>query len=174
MMTPVLHAPPAVRFALRPGTRLRAFLYLPGLVSGLLLLGWGWQGMHAHPWLASSLAAGAWMLAAAVAWTAERRHPRGWLGWDGQEWFWHLSGQASMGASEASRLERPPEVGWDGQSFVWVALSTADGRRVWCLLDRDADPLRWPDLRRALYFRPKPSVPADVAAAAQGPGASPN
>ena len=173
MIPPVLHAPPAVRFPSKPGRRLRVFSRLPGAASALLLAAWWWQGAHRWPVPALALAVCAWMLAAAMARRAEQVHPRGWLRWDGHAWHWqpvHLDGQP---AADEVLLEQPPESVWDGQSFVWAALVPRGGRRIWCLLDREADPQRWSDLRRALYFRPKSGVTPDAAATGPGPRASP-
>ncbi|GAA4428237.1 hypothetical protein GCM10023090_26680 [Acidovorax lacteus] len=173
MIPPVLYAPPAVRFPVGRGSLFLAFLCVPAALSALLSAAWCWWGARQWPWTAAGLALAAWLCAAATAARAWHRHPRGWLGWDGAEWRFYPAVGASEAAVDGWPLQRPPECVWDGQSFMWAALWMGSGFRVWCLLDCRADPQRWMDLRRALYFRPKLGMPADATAVARGPGALP-
>jgi hypothetical protein len=98
-------------------------------------------------------------LAGAMAWQWGVHRAAGQLCFDGQYWSW--SGVAFLGAA---RLH----VALDLQSWMLVRLSEPERPRQWLWLEQRASPLRWLDLRRAVYSRAPaaspPDTPADAAA----------
>lgn len=74
------------------------------------------------------------------------RSPQGFLAWDGAGWTW---------TADATHHAGEPLVALDTQRLLLVRWR-AEGRARWLWLERGRQPLRWDDLRRAVYSRPTP------------------
>jgi hypothetical protein len=82
----------------------------------------------------------------AIALGAWRRTPAGVLAWDGSSWTWAMDSVAQAGQ---------PEVALDAQRLMLVRWQ-GEGGVTWLWLERDRQPMRWDDLRRAVYSRATP------------------
>lgn len=143
-------APPRLVYGCGPAPRAVGLcLLLLGLLGAAVLLLWAFTGAGPRPWPA---AAGLllWAGVAACALRCWRRWPEGWLEWDGGQWWLRVHG-----APQA--LAAAPRMQWDGQGFVLLSVALAVGGRRWLWLRRSSAPALWGDLRRAVYWRPRPA-----------------
>lgn len=91
------------------------------------------------------LAAALVLLAGGVAWYSWKNSPIGQLAWDGQGWRWEsTSYQSGVAGQNVSVLA-------DFQHVILVRLENQAHASLWLLLEQQAMPERWMDLRRALY-----------------------
>lgn len=109
-----------------------------------------------RPWLGLA----AVLLAGGVLVRGWQRSPVGQLSWDGQHWVWESAGYLGGGTLA------PPQVVLDLQSAVLLRLDNRAGASWWLWVERAALPLRWLDLRRAIYALPRPEPQTDIAATA--------
>ena len=155
-----MHSAPSVTYPVRPSHRAR-WLALGLWAAGAACVGtWCWQAEAADALeLRHGLGLASLLLSAALAWWASLRAARddrhGELHWDGQ--YWSLDAAHPVDTVQAT-------VHLDFQSLLLVRLSVRRSVR-WLWLDRCANPLRWRDLRRALFARP---ASADARADAAG------
>jgi hypothetical protein len=154
-----MHSAPAVTYPAgrAHGARwLLLAIWLVGAISAALAVA-GHDGVAARDgaWLAN-----VW-LAGAVAWRWGGHREVGQVRFDGQYWSW--SGRAMLGAARA-------HVGLDLQSLMLVRLTEPERPRQWLWLERRSDPLRWVDLRRAVYSRAPAASPVDAPADAAALG----
>ena len=133
------------------------------VAGGAALLGWWFEGSGAS--LPRAGWAGlVWLAAALAVWYSRLNTVTGTLRWDGV--LWHLD-HAGAGF-EKPALEGTLWVRLDMQDRLWVCMQTQGGRRNWLWLERRDAPLRWGDLRRAVYSRPGPDgSPEDGVAVAR-------
>lgn len=136
------HAPPVV-FPLGH-SRLLAGVLLAFWSAGLALtLLW----FNTHPvfdWrfaLAFTLV----LLAGMAAWRGWKNSPKGQLAWDGEAWRWESVSYQSGVAEQTLSLVA------DFQRVMLVRMENQAQASIWLLLEQQAMPERWMDLRRALY-----------------------
>ncbi|WP_394789483.1 hypothetical protein [Rhodoferax sp.] len=103
----------------------------------------GWRQM---------LAVLAVVVAGVAAWWGWRRMGVGSLRWDGQQWFWTESGEPGPVRVSAHL---------DLQQHLLLCLHTEYGGRIWCWAERQSEPQRWSDLRRAVYSPARPLTEPD-------------
>ena len=148
------YVPPAVRFPLSSPKRLRIGLFALWGMAAALLLGWSWHTVDLIPGWVSAMGWGLWLVAGLVL-RADRHRPlNGWLWWDGGAWWWL---PALEGAQEpVTRLQ----VLCDAQVAMLLQVEIAQtsgqssrGSVFVGVVTRSRDPLRWGDLRRAVYSK---------------------
>lgn len=106
------------------------------------------------------LAAALVLIAGGVAWYSWKNSPSGQLAWDGQGWRWEsVSYQSGVAGQNVSVLA-------DFQCVILVRLENQAHASLWLLLEQQAMPERWMDLRRALYSPCKQSSQAALHTAA--------
>ncbi|MBS7779596.1 hypothetical protein [Acidovorax sp. CCYZU-2555] len=148
-------APPRLRYALvRPPRALGcALLALAGLCAAALLL-WARQG--AAPWPAA-MGLLLWLVVCNGAWRCWRAWPEGRLEWDGDRWWLQRSaGSPDAPHARPQALPAAPRVCWDGQDFLLLHVH-GRLRGGWLWLQRASAPALWGDLRRTVYWRPRPA-----------------
>jgi toxin CptA len=135
-----------------------------GLLGLVALLAGGWYSGDSVGGLASRSVvvlsgAGLWLLWAGFAWWGWRRAPTGLLQWDAlaggalpgaHAGAWRWRSEADQEGAVLPRLE----LMLDLQTRVLLRLHLADRAGTWVWLERDSDPARWDDLRRALVATP--------------------
>ena len=92
-----------------------------------------------------------WLVASCMAWRFWSGLPAGTLAWDGQVW--------TLQCTPQTLLRGALTVDLDLQRRMAVRLAATDGSTCWLWLEQNLEPLRWGDLRRAVYSRPKPGAP---------------
>ena len=152
---PLRHAPPAVRYPLNPPRVLAACLCGLWLLAALLLLIWAMQFPAGNRPAVAVLGG----LAAAVGLR------QGWRGlcrgvvlWDGEQW-WICEAGRGKDMQPISLQVRA-----DGGRWLWAQAWQAGGSGAkpwrgtrWLLLRQRQSPETWGELRRAVYFPPRPS-----------------
>ena len=116
------------------------------VLAALVTVGWWHLAApgHAGPWLGTA----ALVLSGGGAVWGWLRSPIGVLKWDGQEWQWQSAGYQSPTTLDA------PQAVLDLQNLLLVRMHNRAGAPWWVWADAGSDPVRWLDLRRALYARP--------------------
>jgi hypothetical protein len=148
------HAP-FVRFPLGR-SRVLGGVLLAGLVlaAAVVLTWWLSPGRAAAArvplWVATALCLCAGGTAAHYWW----QQFRGSLIWDGQAWL--LENQELSPKSWA--LLGSPEVIVDVQAHLWLRVVLPQRQPLWLWLDKNSQPERWMDLRRAVYSRARPGA----------------
>lgn len=139
---------PAVQYPVGRSMGLTAFLVLAQLVSLMVLVLWLMQGAGADraPMVPSLLI---WCAAAAIAARFWSRLPVGVLSWDGEQW----SFLRADGVPKDEVLGDAVVVQLDVQRCMALAFPAARPAR-WLFVERHCEPVRWLDLRRAVYSRP--------------------
>ncbi|WP_159914483.1 hypothetical protein [Pantoea sp. 18069] len=148
----IRNAPGRLRYALvRPPSALGWGLFAIAVLGAAVLLLWALQGTGARPWPAA-LGLLLWLAVGAGARRCWRHWPEGLLEWDGDQWWL----QCRRGARPLA-LPEAPQVCWDGQEFLLLRApgSLPGGRWLW--LHRASAPALWGDLRRTVYWRPRPA-----------------
>ena len=103
-----------------------------------------------------------WLVASGMAWRFWSGLPAGTLAWDGQVWTLQCAAQTQLCGSLTVDL--------DLQRRMAVRLVATDGSTRWLWLERKLEPLRWGDLRRAVYSRPGHGVAGAPEQASEGAG----
>ncbi|WP_342129469.1 hypothetical protein [Hydrogenophaga sp. OTU3427] len=100
-----------------------------------------------HPQAAWSLGLGAGLCvsAAGMVWWRLRAVPTGWLCWRQGGWSWHARLDAAP--RDVARVDLVCDV----QQALLVRVRAAGDVPRWLWLERSRDPLRWDDLRRAVW-----------------------
>lgn len=106
------------------------------------------------------LAAALVLIAGGVAWYSWKNSPNGQLAWDGQGWRWESASYQSGVAGQNVLVLA------DFQRVILVRLENQAHASLWLLLEQQAMPERWMDLRRALYSPCKQSSQAALHASA--------
>ncbi len=140
---------PAVRYPLVRSARLGGALAAMAALDGALLAAWALSDA-APAMLPLGAALAVWALACLCAWHFWVHSPCGVLVWSGQCW----SMEAASGVQPVA-----VQVHLDLQSFLWLRLRREGLRPRWVWLERDTAAGHWPDLRRAVYSRPRPGAP---------------
>lgn len=133
------------------------WLPLPWAAAAAVSAAWALQ--PGAPRWAAAVALAAAAMALALTWWARQAPEAARLRWDGRQWSLERSGRA-----ESLRLERV----LDAQGVLLLAARAPSGRCHWLWLRRRDDPMRWADLRRALYAGGR-----SAAGAAPASGAAP-
>lgn len=149
------HQAPFVRFPLQRSQVLAGVLLSVLLFSAAVVLAWWLSSSRAAVipmplWLATAL----WLVACGTAAHFWWRQFLGSLVWDGQTWV--LENQELSFKSWA--LLAPPEVILDVQAHLWLRVVLPQRRPLWLWLDKNSQPQRWMDLRRAVYSRARLGV----------------
>jgi len=134
--------PPAVRY---PFDASRRLAWAPALLSAsgaAVVL--AWLALQRADVPQSVLGVLLWAACSGLAWQCWRAAPSGELVWDGLRWL------VRIGARDDEPCA-PPCVCADVPPGLWVRLVRQGGAVHWVWLARGADPLRWLDLRRALF-----------------------
>lgn len=106
------------------------------------------------------LAAALVLMAGGAAWHSWKNSPVGQLAWDGEGWRWESeSYQSGVAGQQVSVMA-------DFQRVVLVRLENQAHASLWLLLEQQAMPERWMDLRRALYSPRKPPSQTSLRTAA--------
>ena len=108
---------------------------------------WGWRASVA------AVAAAGTALAALMSWRASRC---GQLAWDGQRWHW--DSLTKLSSSEQSQLS----VIVDVQFALLLSFEAISGTRCWLWVERESQPERWMDLRRAVYSAHRTAIPLEA------------
>lgn len=138
-----MHSAPSVSYPVGRSHFAAAFLLLAWLTGAGVVIAWCLQVQPtALRLLGASLLLGATGIVAAWNWW---RLASGTLAWDGEAWRWAAHGAGTVSAT--LDLQAWLLVRWDG-----------GGRVCWLWLERTACAERWDDLRRAVYFRARPSA----------------
>ena len=147
-----MHSAPSVNYPVgrsRGATRILVVLWVLGAccagVSCYLFDSVGWR----HLLLVFSV-----VFSGAAAGFGLRRDGAATLGFDGLHWS--LRGADPARAVHAAQAT----VALDLQSLLLVRLSEAGRGRRWVWLEQRAMPERWRDVRRAVYSRAPPAMPA--------------
>jgi hypothetical protein len=127
-----------------------------------VLLAWRWLGASAQPAWMVGAAFVLWLVASGVAWRFWSGLPAGTLAWDGQVW--------TLQCVPQTMLRGALTVDLDLQRRMAVRLAATDGSTRWLWLEQNLEPLRWGDLRRAVYSRPGHSVAGAPEQASEGAG----
>lgn len=153
---PLRHAPPAVRHPLKPPRGLSACLWALWLLAAMLLLAWVLSLQSG--WRPAVVAVTVSLVAAAGLWHGWRALGRGFVAWDGVQWW--------LGATATAHDAQPVllQVRADGGQWLWAqAIPVVSARPLrwqsprWLLLSYRQSPETWGDLRRAVYFPPRPT-----------------
>ena len=145
---------PFVRYPMARSTVLGGCLAVLAAMGALLLGAWALSDAVKTP-LHLGLAIAVWALGAVCAWHFWARSPVGELVWSGQCWtVENLRGLQQPVSQPVSAVE----VCLDLQAVVWVRMHRPGLRPLWAWLERRSAAERWPDLRRAVYSRPKPGA----------------
>lgn len=154
---------PAVQYPLGRSRALAALLALLHFASLVILVAWLMQGAGAER---AALLPSALLWAAAMALSLRfwQRLPVGTLAWDGSGWQLHRP----TGAPLALALGEVVVVQVDLQHHMALAFPAARPA-VWLLVERRCDPVRWLDLRRAVYSRPSAGAPEPAGGQPEGP-----
>ncbi|HYW55991.1 MAG TPA: hypothetical protein VE934_03475 [Polaromonas sp.] len=140
-----MHNPPAVVYPLRRSRVSGLLLVATWLAGAVVFLLW-WGTATVFDWRQSSAGA-ALVLGGVIAGWGWKNSPDGQLRWDGQVWCWQgPEGHASTPALELS-------VAIDFQQVLLLKLKNHDNAVCWLWVERQAQPERWMDLRRAVYSR---------------------
>ncbi len=157
---------PAVQYPVGRSRGLTAFLTLAHLISLAVLVLWLIEGAGAdRTAMAPSLLI--WCATAAIAARFWSRLPVGDLIWDGEHWIF----RRAEGASKDEALGDVVMVQLDAQRCMALAFPAAHQTR-WLFVERQCEPARWLDLRRAVYSRPSAARPAASDAPSQPEGHS--
>lgn len=97
---------------------------------------------------------GLWFFCSAAAWHGWRSMPVGHLAWDGAQW---LLEDPAPGRDRGVQGE--PQAHLDLQAGILLSLQPEQGRTAWLWLERRAEPLQWPALRRAIYSPARVQAP---------------
>ncbi|RYX89164.1 MAG: hypothetical protein EOO28_33930 [Comamonadaceae bacterium] len=135
-------------------------------------------------WLAGATATAAWVflsdtpgwrqalgvavviLCAAAARRSVPHAPRGTLSWTGQAWEWDSEGEREgAGRPGGANVSGATEEGdlaacLDFQRLMLVNFRSGGHPQRWLWLERQRDPLRWGELRRAVYSRARVATSA--------------
>lgn len=149
------HAPPAVRHPLNPPRGSVACLCALWLLAAMLLLAWALDLQSG--WGPAVVAVTGSLVAAAGMWHGWRALGRGFVAWDGAQWW--------LGEAAAAHDAQPVllQVRADGGQWLWAQarpVTTGSLRwrsSRWLLLSYRQSPETWGDLRRAVYFPPRPT-----------------
>jgi hypothetical protein len=142
---------PAVRYPVLVSGVLRALWWgitCTGLVATLAWAGYG-AGSGSAQLLRGALALLVWAALSAWAWHAWRRMPVGQLSWDGMHWSLETDGPTH-------RLHMAPTVVMDIQSVLVLVFRGTQGSTLQVVLQKNWQPGRWGDLRRAVYSSAHP------------------
>jgi len=90
------------------------------------------------------------MVSGALAWVSWRASPRGVLAWSGSVWVWMTGG---------IQREGDVAVHLDLQTSLLLWFRAERGRGQWIWLSREAAPVNWHDLRRAVHSSKGEGVP---------------
>ncbi|MDD2546667.1 MAG: hypothetical protein PHI55_10360 [Burkholderiaceae bacterium] len=142
------HAPPAVRYPVGRSPRLALGLWLVVLASAAVLGGWTYGGAGGALWR-PGLAWGLWAASALAVLHFWRHQVDGDLCWDGAHWWF----DAGLPGGQGLALHGPLEVHLDLQSCLWLSVRPLGRGRRWFWVERQAQPARWSDVRRAVYSR---------------------
>ncbi len=149
--------------------RFHAGVLLLLAAAGLLALG-GWWALPAQrgPAHTGIGVGGASLWVAWSAWAAWSwwRSPRGWLLWErgalapepadeGGGWCWRWRDAADLQGTRVLALHGA-ELMIDLQDWALLRLRGDAARVRWIWVERRQDPLRWRDLRRALFHAARP------------------
>jgi len=140
------HRAPAVQYPVVRSAWLAGALALWSLAGLLALTAWGWLGAFAWPLQVIGGCILGWLLLSMLAWRFWARLPVGMLVWDGQAW--QLQSGRVLGSYDTLTVQ------FDLQRWIGVCLRSANARPQWIWLERQSAPIRWGDLRRAVYSRP--------------------
>ena len=140
-----MHNAPSVSYP-AGRSRLGGVLLLGSWLLGCAAAGI-WQAYHPDLWRTVMMLAALWSTGAFAAWRWWHT-PTGTLAWDGEHWTWSgLHGESAASLDVGLDLQRTLLLRWGvSRSAHWI----------W--LDRQADALRWEDLRRAVYSRARPKA----------------
>lgn len=138
-----------MRYPLVRSARLGCVLAGMACLDALLLGAWA-LSEAAPAGLLLGAALVAWALACLCAVHFWVHSPRGVLVWSGLSW----SLETASGPQPVAL-----QVHLDLQSVLWLRLCCSGLRPQWVWLDRGTAAAHWPDLRRAVYSRPRPGVP---------------
>lgn len=139
---------------------------------GLVLAAiWGSGALLVGAWCSVSDSVGArhWftgatlLLCGVLALAGWLRSPVGILGWDGQQWSWTVRQGAQEVVYSGSVV-----VALDLQRRILLRLQPDQGTPVWLCAEQSLAPVRWLDLRRAVYSR------ASTGAGPPRPGPAPD
>lgn len=153
---------PAVHYPVGRSRTLAAVLALVQLGSLAILTAWLLHGAGAarSAMLASLLL---WASVAALALRFWIRLPVGALSWDGEGWQL----RRATGSPAEQALGEFVVVQLDLQHHMALAFPAARPG-VWLLVERQREPARWLDVRRAVYSRPSAARPAPVGIQPEG------
>lgn len=152
-----MHSAPAVSYPVGRSSVRSALLLLPWLLAGAVGATWAWQSDRLG--LAHGLGLLLWLLGAGLVLQELRQAAEGVLRWDGQSWNWAAAGQSCTGTVT-------PRLDW--QQGLLLEFRALDGRVCWLWPERQAAPLYWDALRRALYA-PVPAAADPQRTAGAGP-----
>lgn len=151
-----MRSAPSVSYPVGRSVLLSRLLWLLGFL-GLVAVSLGALYGTAFGALVSAVAWAAWGGLMTVVW---RRQPQGRLAWAASRqphavdplrpaqagnWSWFSS--AYLEGVVLQRVERVHDL----QAWMLLRLHNPDGARTWVWVERRSDPVRWDDLRRALW-----------------------
>jgi len=142
-----MHSAPAVSYPVRRSRFHALLLACVVAVGAATLVTWvmqadQWQGRHFVAWLA-------WLLSALMAAVGWWRAPQGVLQFVDGRWNWLGQGQ-SVAVTVAVQI--------DLQHTLLVLTQDMLSKTRWLWLERRCQPLRWADLRRAVFAPPRKAV----------------
>ena len=118
----------------------------------LVWAAWWWFSAPSG-WLLPSVGVAAGLIWGWMAWRSWREPVVGRLHWDAQApglvdgetggWWWHA------GPDPQGTPLKSVEVAFDGQTVAWLRLHGPSDVPAWVCVQRQSDPARWHDLRRA-------------------------
>ena len=136
-----MHNAPSVTYPVGRSRLAGGFLAVAWLAGAAGIAAWCLQVHPSAPRMAAGL--GTVIVAGAFALRGWTRSPWGVLAWNGEGWTWKGEGVAEPGEPECVLdLQHTMLLRWD-----------ARGRSRWLCAEHGSDPLRWDDLRRAVYSR---------------------
>jgi hypothetical protein len=142
------YAAPPVHYPVGRSFWLAAVLALCALAGAVVLLAWALFGAGTQrAWVIA--AGGLWLVCSLSAGWFWRTAPCGTLVWNGAHWLLESSHGAAARAP-CTQLQ----VSLDLQGCLWLRLppESADaGTVLWLWLEQRSLPVRWDDLRRAVY-----------------------
>jgi hypothetical protein len=134
-----------------------ALLLLPWLLAGAACAAWAWQSDRLG--VTHGLGLLLWLMGAGLVLWELRQAAAGVLRWDGQAWNWAQAGYSATGIVT-------PRLDW--QHGLLLEFRSLDGRVCWLWSERQAAPIYWEALRRALYA-PTAAAPDPRRTAGAGP-----
>ncbi|MDB5894040.1 MAG: hypothetical protein JWQ88_1571 [Rhodoferax sp.] len=152
-----MHNAPSVSY---PVGRSRFFGLMLGvlwLAGAALVVAWCWD--QAIPGWRQATALASLPISAACARHSWRAMCPGILRWDGQVWLWRPSSLGEGADAEPVTLHAHLDL----QRHLLVSLRQSSGQVAWCWLESVQMPLRWADLRRAVYSPARPQAVLDDA-----------